>query len=73
MWISSEGQESEGVVGRPRPCQLPARLETNSGAFGPKYKGLTDALRTFNCRLTNVEEAIPGKGTILNILDLLTI
>ena len=79
MWISSEGHESEGVVRRPRPCQLgyrdilPARLETNPDAFGPKYEGLTDALRTFNSRLTNGEETIPGKRTILKILDLLTI
>ena len=40
---------------------LPARLESNPDAFGPKYESLGDTLKTFNQRVLRGEEEIPGE------------
>ena len=41
---------------------LPARLESNPDAFGPKYESLGDALKSFNHKVALGEEEIPGLG-----------
>ncbi len=39
---------------------LPARLEGNLDAFGPKYESLNETLKTFNQKILRGEEEIPG-------------
>ena len=39
---------------------MPARLESNPDAFGPKYESLSDAMKSFNQKLKNGEEEISG-------------
>ncbi len=39
---------------------MPARLESNPDAFGPKYESLSDAMKSFNQKLRTGEEEISG-------------
>ena len=47
---------------------LPARLESNPDAFGPKYESLGDALKTFNQKMVLGEDEISGEPDLCIVI-----
>ena len=67
LWITTAYVQAPGSPGHVRAQQigyhdiLPARLESNPDAFGPKYESLNETLKTFNQKILRGEEEIPGR------------